>query len=105
MPRSPTRWLGLTPSTPESAPAPHPAEAQGGVGGTRRGLKCLHAHYANHLAGGDDEVGAGSPASSNPSTTSVPGASPRSTRERTRSACSWPSRTAKGASTSSRATW
>ena len=34
------------------------AEAQGGVGGTRRGLKCLHAHYANHLAGGDDEVGA-----------------------------------------------
>ena len=29
----------------------------GGVGGTRRGLKCLHAHYANHLAGGDDAVG------------------------------------------------
>ena len=34
------------------------AEAFGGVGGTRRGLKCLHAHYANHLAGGEDEVGA-----------------------------------------------
>src|SRR3954453_11960315 len=30
----------------------------GGVGGTRRGIKCLHAHYANHLAGGDDVVGA-----------------------------------------------
>jgi exopolyphosphatase/guanosine-5'-triphosphate,3'-diphosphate pyrophosphatase len=30
----------------------------GGVGGTRRGLKCLHAHYANYLAGGDDVVGA-----------------------------------------------
>ncbi|MGZ4149308.1 MAG: DUF501 domain-containing protein, partial [Actinomycetota bacterium] len=30
----------------------------GGVGGTRRGLKCLHAHYANHLAGGHDPVGA-----------------------------------------------
>lgn len=30
----------------------------GGVGGTRRGLKCLHAHYAWHLAGGDDPVGA-----------------------------------------------
>jgi exopolyphosphatase/guanosine-5'-triphosphate,3'-diphosphate pyrophosphatase len=30
----------------------------GGVGGTRRGVKCLHAHYANHLAGGDDPVGA-----------------------------------------------
>ncbi len=30
----------------------------GGVGGTRRGVKCLHAHYANHLAGGADPVGA-----------------------------------------------
>ena len=29
----------------------------GGVGGTRTGVKCLHAHYANHLAGGDDAVG------------------------------------------------
>ena len=29
----------------------------GGVGGTRTGVKCLHAHYANHLAGGDDPVG------------------------------------------------
>jgi exopolyphosphatase/guanosine-5'-triphosphate,3'-diphosphate pyrophosphatase len=27
------------------------------VGGTRRGVKCLHAHYAFHLAGGDDPVG------------------------------------------------
>lgn len=34
------------------------AEAFGGVGGTRAGVKCLHAHYANHLAGGDDVVGA-----------------------------------------------
>jgi exopolyphosphatase/guanosine-5'-triphosphate,3'-diphosphate pyrophosphatase len=34
------------------------AERHGGVGGTGRGLKCLHAHYANHLAGGDDVVGA-----------------------------------------------
>ncbi|HET7308743.1 MAG TPA: DUF501 domain-containing protein, partial [Actinomycetota bacterium] len=34
------------------------AERRGGVGGTRKGLKCLHAHYANHLAGGDDVVGA-----------------------------------------------
>ncbi|HUL85748.1 MAG TPA: DUF501 domain-containing protein [Actinomycetota bacterium] len=33
------------------------AEAWGGVGGTRRGIKCLHAHYANHLAGGHDVVG------------------------------------------------
>jgi hypothetical protein len=29
----------------------------GGVGGTRQGLKCLHAHYANLLAGADDPVG------------------------------------------------
>jgi hypothetical protein len=29
-----------------------------GVGGTRRGVKCLHAHFAHWLAGGDDEVGA-----------------------------------------------
>ena len=29
----------------------------GGVGGTRVGVKCLHAHYAWHLAGGDDPVG------------------------------------------------
>jgi exopolyphosphatase / guanosine-5'-triphosphate,3'-diphosphate pyrophosphatase len=36
---------------PESA-------AWGGVGGTARGIKCLHAHYAHHLAGGDDAVGA-----------------------------------------------
>lgn len=29
----------------------------GGVGGTRLGVKCLHAHYGWHLAGGDDPVG------------------------------------------------
>jgi hypothetical protein len=29
----------------------------GGVAGTRVGVKCLHAHYAWHLAGGDDPVG------------------------------------------------
>ena len=34
------------------------AEGWGGVGGTREGVKCLHAHYAYHLAGGDDPVGA-----------------------------------------------
>jgi exopolyphosphatase/guanosine-5'-triphosphate,3'-diphosphate pyrophosphatase len=34
------------------------AEAWGGVGGTRAGIKCLHAHYANYLAGGEDPVGA-----------------------------------------------
>ena len=34
-------------------PRPH-----GGVGGTRTGIKCLHAHYAWFLAGGNDPVGA-----------------------------------------------
>lgn len=29
----------------------------GGVGGARKGVKCLHAHYAWFLAGGDDPVG------------------------------------------------
>ena len=29
----------------------------GGVGGTRTGVKCLHAHLAYLLAGGDDPVG------------------------------------------------
>jgi uncharacterized protein len=29
----------------------------GGVGGTRVGVKCLHAHVAHLLAGGDDAVG------------------------------------------------
>ncbi len=35
-----------------AGPRPH-----GGVAGTRVGVKCLHAHYAWYLAGGDDPVG------------------------------------------------
>ena len=33
------------------------AESGGGVGGTARGVKCLHAHYAYYLAGGADPIG------------------------------------------------
>jgi uncharacterized protein len=44
------RDAALPPDHP--GPVPH-----GGVGGTRRGVKCLHAHYAWFLAGGDDPVG------------------------------------------------
>jgi hypothetical protein len=40
----PSEWSGPRPS--------------GGVGGTRAGVKCLHAHLAWWLAGGDDPVGA-----------------------------------------------
>jgi hypothetical protein len=40
----PPDWTGPRPSA--------------GVGGTRRGVKCLHAHFAWWLAGGDDPVGA-----------------------------------------------
>jgi uncharacterized protein len=39
----PTDWDGPRPT--------------GGVGGTRQGTKCLHAHYAYFLAGGSDAVG------------------------------------------------
>jgi hypothetical protein len=39
-------------------PADHAGpRPSGGVGGTRIGVKCLHAHWAWHLAGGDDPVG------------------------------------------------
>ncbi len=39
-------------------PAEHAGHRpSGGVGGTRMGIKCLHAHYAWLLAGGDDPVG------------------------------------------------
>jgi hypothetical protein len=38
--------------TDQQGPRPH-----GGVGGTRTGVKCLHAHYAYFLAGGGDPVG------------------------------------------------
>ncbi len=39
----PAGWSGPRPS--------------GGVGGTRRGIKCLHAHFAWYLVGGVDPVG------------------------------------------------
>ena len=39
---------------PADQTGPRPS---GGVGGTRQGVKCLHAHYAWFLAGGDDPVG------------------------------------------------
>lgn len=37
---------------PDASPRP-----SGGVGGTHNGVKCLHAHYADHAAGNDNPVG------------------------------------------------
>lgn len=39
---------------PQGHRGPRPT---GGVGGTAQGVKCLHAHVAYRLAGGDDPVG------------------------------------------------
>ena len=39
---------------PDGHRGPRPS---GGVGGTRQGVKCLHAHLAWWLAGGEDPVG------------------------------------------------
>jgi hypothetical protein len=40
-----------------AVPAGAALRPAGGVAGTRQGVKCLHAHYAWYLAGGDDPVG------------------------------------------------
>jgi hypothetical protein len=43
----------------QAVPADHDGPLpSGGVGGTRTGVKCLHAHVAHELATGDDPVGA-----------------------------------------------
>ena len=41
-------------AVPSETTGPRPS---GGVGGTATGVKCLHAHYAWYLAGGDDPIG------------------------------------------------
>ena len=40
---------------PDGTQGPRP---RGGVGGARIGVKCLHAHYADHAAGNDNPIGA-----------------------------------------------
>ncbi len=39
---------------PEDHEGPRPG---GGVGGSKGGVKCLHAHYADHAAGNDNPIG------------------------------------------------
>jgi hypothetical protein len=41
----------------ELPPDHHGPRPSGGVGGTRQGVKCLHAHLAYWLVGGEDPVG------------------------------------------------
>ncbi|MEX1004953.1 MAG: DUF501 domain-containing protein [Acidimicrobiia bacterium] len=41
-------------ATVPAGPGPVPT---GGVAGARAGVKCLHAHYADHVAGNDNPVG------------------------------------------------
>ncbi len=57
----PTRWPRRTRRTPSAAAAPPCApRARNRVaasGGTRVGVKCLHAHLANFLVGAIDPVG------------------------------------------------
>ena len=76
------RWnerIGREPDLAEAVAAAHRAAAterasdlpagvrvEGGVAGTRVGVKCLHAHLANHLAGGVDPVGAATAAEVGP---------------------------------------
>ena len=67
------RWADADPAFGDGLAAAHgryaeerdskvPADAvhrpSGGVGGTRTGIKCLHAHYADHAAGNANPVGA-----------------------------------------------
>jgi hypothetical protein len=42
----------ISPDAPRHLPT-------GGVAGSRGGVKCLHAHYADHAAGNENPVGAG----------------------------------------------
>ena len=51
------------------APAHRPT---GGVGGSRGGVKCLHAHYADHAAGNLNPVGAETARSIEPLDCTVP---------------------------------
>jgi hypothetical protein len=66
------RWIEATPTIADRFEAaavryaterdnlvPNGAERRpsGGVGGSRRGVKCLHAHYADSRAGNDNPVG------------------------------------------------
>jgi hypothetical protein len=52
--RAHTSYAGERDALVTNNDAPRPS---GGVGGAARGVKCLHAHYAHHAAGGENPVG------------------------------------------------
>ena len=54
------------------AGVPPPHLPSGGVGGARRGVKCLHAHYADHAAGNENPVGADTAATIEPLNCTIP---------------------------------
>jgi hypothetical protein len=55
----------IAPDAPQHRPS-------GGVAGTRNGVKCLHAHYADHAAGNANPVGADTARSIEPLDCSAP---------------------------------
>jgi hypothetical protein len=59
------RDVAISPDAPPHRP-------QGGVGGAQQGVKCLHAHYADHAAGNDNPVGEETAASIEPLDCSAP---------------------------------
>lgn len=52
------RYCRYRQSRVDAHDGPRRAAASGGVGGTRTGVKCLHAHLAHWIVAGDDAVGA-----------------------------------------------
>ncbi len=55
----------IAPDAPRHRPS-------GGVGGAAQGVKCLHAHYADHAAGNDNPVGEDTAGAIEPLDCSVP---------------------------------
>lgn len=51
------RHLTYAAERDEHLPSDAPLVPRGGVAGLRRGVKCLHAHYADYASGGDNPVG------------------------------------------------
>ena len=52
------RWIANAAERDRLVPVGHPGPVPaGGVGGSSGGVKCLHAHYADHAAGNANPIG------------------------------------------------